>query len=126
MNQDIVTENLADFGMREIKMLRDLLNAWLGHGLPDDFQNEGVRPAMNRHSGYVFLTNDEYEVAMLSGEKLESFYSSPYEGKEGFFEDLLDEYGDMHPEDRRWLHDIATNLGREDALPGEAADAREE
>jgi|SRR5947209_878915 len=118
--EQIVTDNLADFGMREIRMLRDLLNAWLEQGLPEDFQSDTVRPAMNRNSGYVFLTNDDYEVAMLNGDKLESFYNSPYEGKEGFFDDLVDECAEMHPEDQRWLREIAKALGREDALQEEA------
>jgi len=45
--------------------------------------------------------------------KLYSFYSSPYEGKEGSFEDLLDEYKDMNKEDKEWFLDIAKNTGRE-------------
>ena len=49
------------------------------------------------NSGYVFFTNSEYQVAMCETNehnKLElySFYSSPYEGKEGSFDELLDEY----------------------------------
>lgn len=113
------TTNLADFGFREIKMARDLLDAWVNNGLPEDFDNSGVVLMMNRNSGNVFLTNEEFEVAMLNGDTLESFYNSPYEGREGFFDDLLTEYEDMHEEDKQWFRDLAERLGREEELPKE-------
>ena len=114
------TTNLADFGYREIKMARDLLDAWVNNGLPDDFSNDGVVLMMNMNSGNVFLTNNEFEVAMMADGKLESFYTSPYEGREGFFDELLDEYDDMHKEDKEWLKNIAENVGREDEIPAES------
>jgi hypothetical protein len=111
------TTNLADFGFRQLKIVRDLLSAMLEQGLPDDFEKDGVVPMMNMNSGNVFLTNSEYQVAMLNGDKLESFYNSPYEGKEGFFDDLLNEYADMHHKDQVWFKDLAESLGRTDELP---------
>jgi len=110
------TTNLADFAYREIKMARDLLDAWVNNGLPEDFEQNGVTVMMNMNSGNVFLTNDEFQVAMLNGDELESFYTSPYEGREGFFDDLLDEYEDMHKEDKEWFRDIAENRGDLDKL----------
>lgn len=112
------TTNLADFGFREIKMARDLLDAWVNNGLPEDFSTEGVHLMMNQNSGNVFLTNEEFEVAMESDGKLYSFYTSPYEGREGSFEDLLAEWDDMHEEDKEWFRCIANNIGRKDELPG--------
>lgn len=106
MSMDVYTENLADFGYREIKMLRDILDAWVEHGLPDDFFNENVRPAMNSNSGFVFLVNEDHQVAMLNGDRLEEFFSSPYEGLEGFADELADEYGEMHPEDQEWAREM--------------------
>lgn len=57
--------------------------------------------------------NDEFEVCMMNGDKLESFYTSPYEGKEGFFSELLDEYSDMHGEDKEWFRELSASLGLE-------------
>jgi hypothetical protein len=112
------TTNLADFGFREIKMARDLLDAWVSSGLPSDFGTEGVVVMMNQNSGNVFLTNEDFDVCMCTvGGNLESFYSSPYEGKEGFFDDLLAEYGDMHEEDKEWFRDVAERVGRAGELP---------
>lgn len=114
------TTNLANFGYREIKTARDLLDAWVNNGLPEDFSNDGVVLMMNMNSGNVFLTNEEFEVAMMSGDKLESFYTSPYGGREGFFDDLLDEYDDMHKDDKEWFKNIAENIGRDDEIPAES------
>ena len=116
-SQDYYTENLAEFGMREIEELRDILDAWPKNGLPDDFYDEGVRPAFNKASGYVFLTNDEYQVCMEVDGKLESFYTTPYSGYEGFYEDLLDEVDDSwEEEDIEYLRDIAENRGDSEAV----------
>ena len=116
------TEDLADFGFREQEEAKDLFQAWRESGLPIDFENNGVKIAFNMNSGYVFLTNSEYQVAMCETNdngKLElfSFYSSPYEGKEGSFDELLEEYKDMHPEDQEWFQEIADNTKRSDELP---------
>jgi hypothetical protein len=74
----MTTIDLAKFGFREIEMLRDILDAWVKHGLPEDFSGEGVHPMFNMNSGNVFLKNEDYQVAMLDGgDKLESFYSFP-------------------------------------------------
>ena len=106
------TENLADFGSRERKMLEEILRHWNNGGLPVHFYEGGVKFAMNHNSGCVFLTNEDYQVCMLNGDKLEMWYSCPYNGTEGFFEDLLHEYSDMHIEDQEYLNDIADNEGK--------------
>ena len=104
-----VTTNLSEFGWRELKLARDVLDAMIEEGLPRDFYDDKVEVSFNQNSGCVFLTNSDYQTALIhpSTNKLESFYSSPYEGREGFFEDLVEEYQDMHPEDQEWLRDIA-------------------
>lgn len=87
------TTNIADFGYSELKELRRLIDAWMDQGLPEDFEGFEVHPMMNKNSGKVFLTNDEYQVAMMNGDKLESWYCCGYCGHEGFREDcqLTDE-----------------------------------
>ena len=97
------TTNLAQFGNRELVEVRDLLDAMLNSGLPSDFYEDAVQPMFNMNSGHVFLTNSDYQVCMLNGDKLESFYSSPYAGLEGFYDDLKEEYEDMHEEDKEWF-----------------------
>ena len=98
---DVVTENLADFGYQELKEAAELLTAYVEDGKgPSDFYDEGVRLALNRNSGFVFLTNDEYQACMINPNsgKLELWHFTPYAGHEGFLDDLIEEYKE-DPED---------------------------
>ena len=120
--QKTYTEDLADFGYREQEEAKNLFQAWRESGLPVDFWNNGVKIGFNMNSGYVFLTNSDYQVAMCTTNEqdqleLYSFYTSPYEGKEGSFDELLEEYKEMHPEDQEWFQEIADNINRLDELP---------
>lgn len=102
------TEDLADFGYREFDLAADLFAAYKNGGFPDDFQDYGVKLALNMASGYVFFTNSDYQVCMDSDGKLYSFYTTPYSGFEGFAEDLFyeaDESWDR--EDLEYLLEIA-------------------
>ena len=122
MTYKTYTEDLADFGYREQEEAKNLFQAWRESGLPVDFWNNGVKIGFNMNSGYVFLTNSDYQVAMCTTNEqdqleLYSFYTSPYEGKEGSFDELLEEYKEMHPEDQEWFQQIAENTNRSDELP---------
>lgn len=86
--QDYTTTDLAQFGWRERNMAKNLLIAWEDQGLPEDFDNADVTIMFNMSSGCVFLTNSDYQVAMMNGDKLESFYTCPECGHEGFKEDM--------------------------------------
>ena len=98
--QSYYTENLAEFGVRE----RKIAGAMLVADLPDYFDTAGVRIAFNKNSGNVFLVNDDYQVAMFNGTELALFHNTPYEGFEGFIEDLLEISPDnMHHEDATYI-----------------------
>lgn len=114
---DPVTYDLSEFGMREIKELRDLLDAWLSSGLPDDFYDDEVRPAFNRNSGFVFLTNSEYDACIEADGRLEMWYNTPYYGYEGTYEDLLEDvYEGWGSEDIEYVRDIAERRGDNEAV----------
>ena len=112
----MTTTNLSDFGYRELTMLEELLKAMREQGLPKDFYDNEVHPMMNQSSGNVFLTNADYQVAMMNRNKLESFYWLSYHGNEGFLEDLLFDYenGNIMKEDWEQLADICEANGEED------------
>lgn len=86
--KEITTSDLSRFGYRERNLAEQLLKAWREQGLPEDFYEEEVTILFNTYSGCVFLTNSEYQVAMMNGDKLESFYTDPETGEEGFKEEL--------------------------------------
>lgn len=46
---------------------------------------------MNTHSGNVFLTNADFQVAVMNGDNLEIFYTDFETGEEGFKEDLSED-----------------------------------
>lgn len=86
-----ITTDLSKFGCREWGMMRDILNAMIDKGLPEDFDGDGMVFMFNMNSGNVFLTNENYDVAMMNGDDLESFYSCPECGHEGFFHEMDNE-----------------------------------
>jgi hypothetical protein len=104
MKDEITTTDLSNFGYRERKMAAELLTASVEQGFPDDFEDDGVTVMMNRNSGNVFLTNSNYQVAMMNGNKLESWYTCPYCGHEGFKEDM--EHDAQNAECTRYLEEI--------------------
>lgn len=77
-------------------------------GLPSDFNDDEVHPMMNQYSGNVFLTNSDFQVAMMNGDTLESFYTLSYHGEEGFIDDLWNAYknDEIKEEDFEQLADI--------------------
>lgn len=106
---DITTTNLADFGYRERVMAEKLLKAWREQGLPPDFYDNEVTIMMNTHSGNVFLTNSEFQVAMINGGKLESFYSCPQCGHEGFLDEMP--HNASGPERNSQCREYLTDIG---------------
>lgn len=115
------TTNFADFGYRERKMAADLLNASIDQGFPADFADDEVTIMMNSDSGNVFFTNADSDVCMMNGDKLESFYSCPQCGAEGFADEIHD--GDtpdtLNAECVRYLRDIGINDERTAGAPDE-------
>jgi hypothetical protein len=85
---EITTTDFSRFGNRERRMAKEILNAWENQGLPEGFYDEEVVIMFNTHSGCVFLTNSEFRVAMMNGDKLELWYNCAYCEEEGFLEDL--------------------------------------
>lgn len=104
--KNVYTEDFADIMScsRERYEVLQIINAWNNKGLPDDFYEDNVRLAFNKNSGYVFLVNDDYQCAMMNGNNLECFYTSPYDGREGFLDDLFSEY--MSDKDAWQLEDV--------------------
>lgn len=105
--ENYYTENIADFGNRE----RYLASELLSKDLPENFYNEGVRVAFNACSGHVFLVNDDYQVAMMNGDRLQLWHTTGYSGLEGFIEDLIEEYNpnEINAEDADYIIEQAQN-----------------
>ena len=110
------TEDISKFGYRERDMLIELLQAWQDNGLPDGFYEDGVRPAFNMNSGYVFLVNEDYQVCMATqtneGTRLEILHTLPYSGQEGFLSELMElDPTDLHPDDVEYITHLEPSYG---------------
>lgn len=102
----ITTLDLGEFGARELEMARDLLAALLASNLPKKIKEaKGLQLMLNTGSGCVFLTDDDYRVYMINGQKLEEFYTCPICGEEDFWEDIKD-HGKDDAECRAWVKEI--------------------
>lgn len=86
--KELTTTDFAKFGYRERKIAENLLKSWREQGLPEDFYEDEVTIMFNTHSGCVFLTNSEFQVATLNDDKLETFYTDFETGEEGFKNEL--------------------------------------
>jgi hypothetical protein len=90
----MTTTDLKDFGIREKRLASELLTAYkTDKDLTKNFYDDEVTVMFNQNSGYVFLTNSEFQVAMIVDGFLTDFYSCPNCGCEGFESDL-EEDGD--------------------------------
>ena len=105
------TLDFSSFGYRKLNIAADLLKAVAEGKLPDGFEQDGLQVGFNTHSGCVFLTNSEYQVAMFNGDKLELWYTCPSCGHKGFLQDMKHNLED--DDCREYLMDIGL-IGGED------------
>lgn len=63
----------------------------------------------NTGSGNVFLSDSDYNTIMERDGELDLFISLGYGGEEGFFDELMDIYDDLHKDDKEQLFYIAND-----------------
>lgn len=90
MEDEIITSDWSKFGDKEIEEAKELLS-----NLKEIDSYGKVEVFLNRHSGYVFLSDEDYKIWIMNGNKIEEWYTCPYYGHEGFFEDM-----DHDPQDK--------------------------
>lgn len=116
MNQNIQVD-LSAWGARELIIATDILTAYAYAGstyqgktynaLPKSWYDNEVHLEFNPYSGYVFLTNSDFQVLVLGDGGLVGFYSTPYDGHEGTLDELREAYdADWHDEDKEYLLNI--------------------
>lgn len=86
--KNIVTNDIKEFGMRERLMARELLATYGTKKDKTNFLSDGINVFMNKNSGYVFLSDEEYNVAMMNGDVLEDFVNCPECGHEDFYSEF--------------------------------------
>ena len=114
MGYEITTTDLSKFGARELREAAELLTAYCEGARPHDFDDDGVTVMFNTHSGKVFLTNDQYQVAVSDGQgNLASFYVSPSQECEGTLLELREDFDRecWNGEDIEWLESLCDDHG---------------
>lgn len=104
---NIVTSDISQFGFREKDMAAELLKT---HGSSSDhtkFLGNSVNVFMNMNSGYVFLSDEDYNTAMMNGDNLEDFFSCPNCGNEESSSDFRAAF------DNECCQEYANDLGLE-------------
>ena len=106
---------LSLLGYRECGMLAQLLEAWSDQNLSSLAKKyfEGLEDwGFNLNSGFVFLVDQDYNTLMFNESigKLDLFLSTPYEGEEGFIEDLLSDYKNLVYEDKEFVLNFYKDL----------------
>lgn len=113
-------ERLENLGYRELNIVRDILDAWLDDGLPDDFYDDFDDIILDIDvCGNVSLTNSEGQVARLNGDELESWYFTPNQGVQGFRQNLIEsvESGEIdNYEDIKYVLEICENAYDDDGI----------
>ena len=101
------TRDLSKFWKIELSEATKLLTAYGNNEMTklakDYFWYSGVCVEFNPDSWNVFLVDDDFNVLMFNGDKLDLFLSTPYDWHEGFFDELMEEYKELHQEDQEFL-----------------------
>ena len=110
-----ITNDLSQFGYRELAIAGKLLTQYAERPTESGL-GDGVAVWFNKNSGCVFLCDEDYNTAMLNGDKLEKFYDCPICGHEGFKEDMQHNTG--YIECQEYLVDIGVNAAPITSLTG--------
>lgn len=82
------TQDLSKFGYIELREAARLLTAYCDGSQDHDFLEDGIAIEFNPNSGSVFLVDEEFNVGMMNGDKLEQWLNCSECGNEGFLEDM--------------------------------------
>jgi len=91
----LITADFSQFGIRELIFAQLLLKAYAEQGA--EFLGFGLTVNFNINSGYVFLSDDDYNVGVLdeTEEHIVQFYTCPQCGYEGTQHDAISEEKDF-------------------------------
>ena len=92
MMSDVYTASFEKWGHWELAEGANILNAYAEHGQPD-FLSDGITLNFNPTSGKVFMSDSEYNVAVLEGDELVQFFYCAQCGFEGTEEEASFEEG---------------------------------
>lgn len=104
---EVITHDLNEFGNRQLLEVARLIEEYGNKGA--DFLTDKISINLNKNSGYVFLSDEDFNVGMLNNGKLEQWFSCPYCGHENFKENM--EHEPQDEECKRYLEEIGVKDG---------------
>lgn len=116
----IISFHISEFSQAELREAGQLLIEYAKRNttsINPRFTNYNVTLCINTNTRNVFIYDDNYECMMLNGSKLEGFYTSPDEGFEGFFDELVENMdATWSDNDIAWISRLAIDLGQYDKV----------
>lgn len=112
-----ITYNLNDFKSRELTLASEILSLLSEGAITPraaqyfNFESE-TKLCFNQDSGYVFLTNEDYDCLVVAGndesgtKELDLWLNLPDSGAEGFYDDLMQE-DNLSDDDLNYLASFA-------------------
>lgn len=108
------TNDLSKFTKADLKEAGELLTAYANDNmtkLARDYLYEGVQVFLNTNSWNVFLCDSDYNCAMFNSDgELDLFISTPYNGTEGFYDEIMENYDKLHDEDKEYMDNLKAKL----------------
>ena len=98
--------NLEEWSKEDITTVIKMLELFRDGKYSNDFYPEDVAIFKNTDLNIIFMANDEYSVLVYKDGELVSYYTSPYAGIEGTFEELSEQYDEMSEEDKEWFNEV--------------------
>ena len=100
---------------RELRLQDELLKLYRCNRLTTLASNtfgELKRVGFNANSGNVWIEDEDSNCLMVNGEELDLHIFTPYDGIEGFLDDILEEYDldDLHPEDKEYIENLKASI----------------
>lgn len=91
----MVTSDFKDFGKKQIAETADILKMYVDGKLSpvarDYFYDDGIEVMFNNQSGFVFLSNSDYQALGDNSGMLDLWITTSWTGQEGFLDDLVDD-----------------------------------
>ena len=104
--KQLTSNNLENWSKEDITTVIKMLELFRDGKYSKDFYPEDIANFKNTNLNMIFMVNDEYSVLVYEDGELVSYYTSPYAGIEGTFEELSEQYDEMSEEDKEWFDDI--------------------
>jgi hypothetical protein len=110
----MVTKDLLHFGSEEKKTAGELLSVLGTENDKTHFLGDDVQLFLNDESGCVFLSDSDYNTAMLDDDgDLRDWHNCPVCGSEGFLEDLHDGEPASDEECQEWFDDLLESIAND-------------